>query len=59
MLATWDIPAAMAYRSAGRTAYTVPAEQSGPVRQTPYLVLREVAAFWWYYLRVAAFRSAD
>lgn len=41
----------LAYRSAGRTAYTVPAEESRAIRQTPWLVAREAAAFWWYYLR--------
>jgi uncharacterized SAM-binding protein YcdF (DUF218 family) len=40
-----------AYRSAGRTAYTVPAEEAYRVRQTPYLVAREALAFWWYWMR--------
>ena len=35
-------------------AYTVPAEEAYTVRQTPYLVAREVAGFWWYYLRSLA-----
>ena len=41
----------MAYRRAGIRAYTVPAEESYVIRQTPYLMLREVAAFWWYWAR--------
>ncbi|MHC4974887.1 MAG: YdcF family protein [Planctomycetota bacterium] len=41
----------LAYRRSGRTAYTVPADETYTVRQTPRLVMREVAAFWWYYLR--------
>ncbi len=41
----------LAYRSSGRRAFTVPADETYTVRQTPYLVLREVAGFWWYYLR--------
>lgn len=39
----------LAYRGSGRKAFTVPAEETYTVRQTPYLVAREVAAFWWYY----------
>lgn len=41
----------LAYRRAGRQAFTVPAEQTRRVPQTPRLVAREVAAFWVYYLR--------
>lgn len=43
----------LAYRNAGRTAYTVPAKQSRPVRGTPRFVAREIPAFWWYWLRHA------
>lgn len=42
------------YRRAGRTAYTVPAVETYAVRQTPWLVAREVAGFWWYFLRTLA-----
>lgn len=41
----------LAYRAAGRTAYTVPAEEAYFISQTPYLVAREVPAFWLYYVR--------
>jgi len=44
----------MAYRRAGWDVYTVPAEESRPLTQTPYLVAREVAAVWAYYLRPLA-----
>lgn len=44
----------LAYRSSGRKAFTVPADETYTVRQTPYLVAREVAGFWWYYLRSLA-----
>jgi vancomycin permeability regulator SanA len=50
----WHLPRIkMAYRQAGRTAYTVPARESYVIRQTPYLMAREVAAFWWYWARGA------
>jgi hypothetical protein len=39
----------LAYRTAGRVAYTVPAEEARAIRQTPWLVAREAPAFWWYY----------
>jgi len=44
----------LVYRRAGRTAFTVPADEAYTVRQTPYLVAREVAGFWWYFLRTLA-----
>jgi len=42
------------YRHAGRTAFTVPAEEAYTIRQTPRLVLREIAAFWFYWARTLA-----
>lgn len=46
----WHLPRVkLAYRSAGRTAYTVPAREAYTISKTPYLMLREVAAFWWYW----------
>ena len=41
----------LAYQRAGWDVLTVPARTSTPIRETPYLVLREVPAFWVYYLR--------
>jgi uncharacterized SAM-binding protein YcdF (DUF218 family) len=41
----------LAYERAGRDVLTVPAASSAPIKETPYLVLREVPAFWLYYLR--------
>jgi vancomycin permeability regulator SanA len=41
----------LAYRQAGRTAYTVPAEEAYRVSGTSFFITREVAAFWWYLLR--------
>ena len=39
----------------GLTAYTVPADERGQaLRKTPYLVAREVAGLWVYYLRALA-----
>jgi uncharacterized SAM-binding protein YcdF (DUF218 family) len=39
----------------GLTAYTVPADERGQaLRKTPYLVAREVAGLWVYYLRAIA-----
>ncbi len=43
----------LAYRSAGRTVYTVPAHEMRPVRGTRRFVAREIPAFWWYWLRHA------
>jgi vancomycin permeability regulator SanA len=44
----------LAYQGQGVEVFTVPAEQSVVVPQTPRLVLREVPAFWLYYLRTVA-----
>ena len=41
----------LAYQRAGWNVLTVPAGTSTPIAQTPYLALREVPAFWLYYLR--------
>ncbi|MHC4937674.1 MAG: YdcF family protein [Planctomycetota bacterium] len=46
----WHLPRIkMAYRQAGKTAYTVPARESYVISQTPRLTAREIAAFWWYW----------
>ncbi len=41
----------LAYQRAGRDVFTVPAGTSTAIKETPRLVLREVPAFWVYYLR--------
>jgi vancomycin permeability regulator SanA len=41
----------MAYLRDGWEVYTVPARESYFLRQTPYMMVREVAALWVYYLR--------
>ena len=41
----------LAYARAGWDVLTVPAGTSTPIRETPYLVAREIPAFWVYYLR--------
>ena len=41
----------MAYERRGWNVWTVPARQSRVLKQTPYLLVREVAALWLYYLR--------
>jgi vancomycin permeability regulator SanA len=41
----------LAFQRAGQDVLTVPAASSAPIKETPYLVLREVPAFWLYYLR--------
>ena len=41
----------LAYRRAGRTVFTVPAEEAYTISQTPRLVVREIAAFWFYWAR--------
>ena len=41
----------LAYQRAGREVLTVPATTSTRIKETPYLVEREVPAFWVYYLR--------
>ena len=45
----------LAYQGAGATVFTVPAGSSTPIPQTPRFVVREIPAFWVYYLR-AVFR---
>lgn len=44
----------LAYHQAGTEVYTVPARESYLLRQLPYNMAREIAAFWSYYLRAAA-----
>ena len=41
----------LAYQRAGWDVLTVPAGTSTPIQETPYLVAREIPAFWVYYLR--------
>ncbi|HZL64650.1 MAG TPA: YdcF family protein [Thermoleophilia bacterium] len=41
----------LAYARAGWNVLTVPAQSTHRIPQTPFLVLREVPAFWVYYLR--------
>jgi vancomycin permeability regulator SanA len=41
----------LAYQRAGWNVLTVPAGTSAPIPQTPYSVVREIPAFWVYYLR--------
>jgi len=41
----------LAYARAGWNVLTVPARSTHNIPQTPFLVLREVPAFWVYYLR--------
>lgn len=41
----------LAYQAVAARVATVPALTSTPIPQTPYLVVREIAAFWVYYLR--------
>jgi uncharacterized SAM-binding protein YcdF (DUF218 family) len=41
----------MEYRRAGREVLTVPAREVRSLRQKPWCVLREVAAFWSYWIR--------
>jgi vancomycin permeability regulator SanA len=43
----------LAYQRAGWNVLTVPAGTSTPIPQTPYSVVREIPAFWMYYLRAA------
>jgi uncharacterized SAM-binding protein YcdF (DUF218 family) len=42
----------LAYAGAGYDVWTVPSRDT-PIVQTPYLVVREIPAFWVYYLRAA------
>jgi vancomycin permeability regulator SanA len=41
----------MTYQRGGVEVYTIPARESYILRQTPLLLLREIAAWWVYYLR--------
>jgi vancomycin permeability regulator SanA len=41
----------LAYRRQGREVFTVPAVETRRIKETPRLWLREVPAFWVYYLR--------
>jgi len=41
----------LAYRAAGLDVQTVPATFSRYIPETPYLVIREIPAFWQYWLR--------
>lgn len=41
----------MTYQRGGVEVYTIPAKESYILRQTPFLLLRETAAWWVYYLR--------
>jgi vancomycin permeability regulator SanA len=41
----------MAYQRAGIDVRTVPARADHFIKQTPYIVVREIPAFWLYYLR--------
>jgi uncharacterized SAM-binding protein YcdF (DUF218 family) len=39
----------MAFAREGRDVSTVPARETRPLRSMPYLLAREVVAFWWYW----------
>ena len=41
----------MAYKRAGFEIYTVPAKETYILKSMPYLIMRETAALWFYYLR--------
>ena len=41
------------YQRAGYDVYTVPAKSTIPIPKTPLFALREIPAFWLYYLRGA------
>jgi vancomycin permeability regulator SanA len=48
----WHLPRIkLAYRSAGWDVATVPATESDPIWPTPYLIAREIPAFWQYWAR--------
>ena len=48
----WHLPRIkLAYLKSGWDVSTVPAGTSSPIRQTPYLMAREVPAFWKYWAR--------
>ena len=54
----WHLPRVkLAYARAGVEAFTVPAQTPTPIPQTPRLMLREVAAFWWYWARCGSARG--
>jgi vancomycin permeability regulator SanA len=38
------------YRRAGREVFTIPAEEEYTLTKMPYLMFREIAAFWFYFL---------
>ncbi len=44
----------LASQRAGLKVYTVPAQETRPLLKTPYFLAREVAAWWYYYLRSPA-----
>lgn len=49
---SWHLPRVkLAYLEAGWNVCTVPASTSTPIIQTPYLMLREIPAFWVYWAR--------
>ncbi len=41
----------LAYQRAGYDVFTVPARESRPIPQTPWIVAREIPAFWFYFVR--------
>lgn len=48
----WHLPRIkLAYLKSGWDVGTVPAGTSSPIRQTPYLMVREIPAFWKYWAR--------
>ena len=48
----WHLPRIkMTFARQGLEVYTVPAQERYMLRQTPYLMLRETAALWVYYVR--------
>ncbi len=42
----------LTYARAGQEVYTVPAEETVPLRNLPWYMMREIAALWAYYLRL-------
>lgn len=42
----------LAFSNVGRDVLTVPATERQPIRELPLLMLREVPAFWAYYVRI-------
>lgn len=48
---SWHLPRVkLAYLKSGWNVHTVPATPSIPITQTPYLMLREIPAFWKYWM---------